>query len=105
MDNILDPLVILKKIIENDGNCEKTVNELNIDGAVLCSMCPMSKTITRPDGSYISCLEYIQRNYKRLMPNSETNDTFNKYLNLLYKTVLEEHLITLELERMIIESQ
>lgn len=48
----MDSIDILKKIIEEDGNCCWS-------SPSICANCPLSKLKKKSDGSYMSCIESI----------------------------------------------
>jgi hypothetical protein len=75
-----DPKDILKKIINNEGNCDWTT-------PAICSACPMSRLKKSPNGSYLGCLEAVGA---ASLPNEEANKKYqDKALEMLIEAEIE----------------
>lgn len=48
----MDKNEILQRIINEEGNCSWANKKI-------CSQCPLSKLLKRPDGNYYSCVEAV----------------------------------------------
>lgn len=81
LNRFMDKADILKKIIA-EGNCDWAVHETH------CSVCPLSKLSTKPDGNFYSCYEAIV--------GDELVDT--PTVDLKYLEAAERALLELEIE-------
>ena len=72
-----DKSSILKKIIEEDGNCCWAKPRV-------CATCPLSKLRQKPDGTWMSCVEAVG------IENLSEEEADAKYLEIATRMLVDE---------------
>jgi hypothetical protein len=83
---ITDPVAILEKIVEENGDCEEWA------GPPSCKKCPLGGK--RVDGRRLSCMDYLDQLYGI---HQKTQDE----VKAIYKRAAEEELFTIQLEELL----
>lgn len=73
----MDGMKILQRIVEEDGSCCWSNSEI-------CSFCPISKLIQKPDGSYLSCVDAVN------IKNLSEDESDIKYREVAIRLLLDE---------------